>query len=81
VLRSHVGHQREEIGAEIRRILEELVDLREQQRKASSKILNIAYLSCVAYNICAALSSLGLKALFSYNFNRKSFTRFRTSKL
>jgi hypothetical protein len=37
VLRSHVGHQPEEIGAEIRRLLEELVDLREQQRKTSSK--------------------------------------------
>jgi hypothetical protein len=37
VLRSHVGHQPEEVGAEIRHLLEELVDLREQQRKASSK--------------------------------------------
>jgi hypothetical protein len=37
VLRSHLGHQPDEIGAEIRRLVEELVDLREQQRKASSK--------------------------------------------
>jgi hypothetical protein len=37
VLRSHVEHQPEEIGAGIRRLLEELVDLREQQRKASNK--------------------------------------------
>jgi hypothetical protein len=37
VLRSHVEHQPEEIGAKIRRLLEELVDLREQQRKASNK--------------------------------------------
>jgi hypothetical protein len=37
VLRSHVGHQPEEIDAEIRRLLEELVDLREQQKKASSR--------------------------------------------
>jgi hypothetical protein len=37
VLRSHVGHQPEEIDAEIRRLLEELADLREQQRKASSR--------------------------------------------
>jgi hypothetical protein len=37
VLRSHVGHQPDEISAEIRRLLEELVDLREQQRKASSR--------------------------------------------
>jgi hypothetical protein len=37
VLRSYVGHQLEEIDAEIRRLLEELVDLREQQRKASSR--------------------------------------------
>jgi hypothetical protein len=37
VLRSHVGHQPEEINAEIRRLLEELVDLREQQKKALSR--------------------------------------------
>jgi hypothetical protein len=37
MLRTHAGHQPEEIGAEIQRLLEELVDLREQQRKASSK--------------------------------------------
>jgi hypothetical protein len=37
VLRSHVEHQPDEISAEIRRLLEELVDLREQQRKALSR--------------------------------------------
>jgi hypothetical protein len=37
LLRSHVGHQPKEISAEIRSLLEELVDLREQQRKASNK--------------------------------------------
>jgi hypothetical protein len=37
VLRSYVEHQPEDVGAEVRRLLEELVDLREQQRKASSK--------------------------------------------
>jgi hypothetical protein len=37
MLRTHAGRQPEEIGAQIRRLLEELVDLREQQRKTSSK--------------------------------------------
>jgi hypothetical protein len=35
--RTHAGRQPEEIGAQIRRLLGELVDLREQQRKTSSK--------------------------------------------
>jgi hypothetical protein len=37
MLRTHAGHQPKEIDAEIRRLLGELVDLREQQRMASSK--------------------------------------------
>jgi hypothetical protein len=37
MLRTHAGRQPEEIAAEIRRLLEELVDLREQQKKTSSK--------------------------------------------
>jgi hypothetical protein len=37
MLRTHAGRQPEEIGAQIRRLLGELVDLREQQRKTSSK--------------------------------------------
>jgi hypothetical protein len=37
MLRTHAGHQPKEIDAEIRRLLGKLVDLREQQRKASSK--------------------------------------------
>jgi hypothetical protein len=37
MLRTRAGHQSEEIGADIRRLLEELVDLREQQKKISSK--------------------------------------------